>query len=199
MRKMVLILLALQGIVFGDFTQDTLISWMSNGAPFDFILIDLRGTSDNITKVIGNDKCTPYNLVWQDEFTQNISKIGKDQHVVVYCQSGGRAASATSYLLAQGYQYVYNAGGFSAWKGSTKDYTGSECLPDSMLPVPSMIAKTSRAVIAYKKNTSTIKPPNVFVNVTNNNYLSFENIFTVSGQSLGSNYKIAKGIYYLRK
>ena len=127
------------------------------------------------------------------------AKVSKDQHVVVYCRSGSRAASAISYLLAQEYQHVYNAGGFSTWKGPTKNYTDSVCLPDSLLPVPSMIAKSSRAAIAYNKNTSTIKPPNVFVNVTNNNYLFFGSIFTVSGQSLGSNYKIAKGIYYFRK
>lgn len=199
MRKMLLILLALQGIVFSEFTQDTLISWMNNGAPFDFILIDLRGPSDNITKVIGNDKCTPYNLVWQDEFTQNIGKISKDQHVVVYCKSGNRAGSAISYLLAQDYKYVYSAGGFSTWNGPTKDYTVTACIPDSLLPVPSMIAKTSRAVLANKKNITTIKSPKVLVNVMNNEQYTIERAFSVSGQSLGSNFKIAKGIYYFRR
>lgn len=196
MRKIVMFLLVLQGLALSDFTQDTLITWMNNGAPFDFILIELRGPYDNITQVIGNDLCTPYNLVWQDEFTQKIGKIGKDQHIVVYCRSGAKATSAASYLVTQGYQNVYNAQGFNTWKGPTKNYTDSVCLADSLLPAPSMKAMTSRAVIAYHKNASIIKSSNVFLNVSNPDFFAHGKTFTITGKSCISNFKVAKGIYY---
>lgn len=202
MRKIFLFLLVLQGIVFSEFNQDTLNSWMNNGAPFDIFLIDLRQPLEsNFTKIIANDNCTPYNLVWQDEFTQNISKIGKDKHIVVYCRSGVRATSASSYLVAQGYLNVYNAGGLNSWAGSTKNYTDSVCLPDSLLPAPSMLAKTSKAVIAFHNNGRTFKSPKVIVNVMNPDCFAFGKTFTITGQSCISNYKLAKGIYYskLRK
>jgi hypothetical protein len=151
---------------------------------------------DNFTKVIANDKCTPYNLVWQDEFTQKISKIGIDQHVVIYCRSGARATKAVSYLVTQGYTHVYNALGFNSWTGPTKNYSDSVCLPDSLLPVPSMKAKTTRAVIAYNKTPSAIKSPKAFVNVTNPDFSAHGKTFTIAGKSCISNYKAAKGIYY---
>jgi rhodanese-related sulfurtransferase len=196
MQKIVMFLLVLQGIAWSDFSQDTLISWMNNGAPFDFILIDLRSPGeDNFTKVIANDQCTPYNLVWQDEFTQKIGKIGKDQHIVIHCRSGARATSAVSYLVTQGYTNVYNAQGFNTWKGPTKDYTDSVCLSDSLLPAPSMKAKTSRVVMVNHKNNGIINYPKNFVNVTNPDFFAHGKTFTITGKSCISNFKVARGIY----
>ena len=199
MRKVLLFLLIFHGLVFSAFTQDTLISWMNNGAPLNFILIDLRGPSDKIDSVIANSQCTPYNLVWQDEFTQNINKISKEQQIVVYCRSGSRATSAISHLKNQGYLHIYNAGGFNSWTGPKKIYTENVYLPDSILPVPSMTANTSKALITYHKNISPKQHKKVYVNITTPDYFGFRKTFTVSGQSIASPGKVAKGFYCLER
>ena len=199
MRKVLLFLLIFQGLGFSEFTQDTLISWMNNGAPVNFILIDLRGPSDKIDSVIANSQCTPYNLVWQTEFTQNISKISKGQQIVVYCRSGSRATSAISHLKNQGYPYIYNAGGFNSWIGPKKSYTENLYLPDSILPIPSMTTKTSKAVITYHKNIGPKQCIEGYVNITTSDYFAFRKTFTVSGKSVASPGKIAKGFYCLER
>jgi hydroxyacylglutathione hydrolase len=46
-----------------------------------------------------------------------LSEISTDRPVAVYCQSGGRAAIASSLLQANGFQKVLNfSGGYAAWK-----------------------------------------------------------------------------------
>jgi rhodanese-related sulfurtransferase len=118
--------------------QETLKGYLQNGAPFDFILIDVR-TSEETATVIGNAACKPYNLAWPVQFKDEVAKIPKDVAVVVYCRSGGRSRSAAAYLNANGYTRVYDAGGFVTWDGPT--VTASEIKPASSLPAPSMSAK----------------------------------------------------------
>ena len=81
--------------------QETLKDYLENGAPFDFILIDVRG-SDEISAAIGNAACKPYNLAWPVQFKDEVAKIPKDQAVIVYCRSGGRSRAAAAYLNANG-------------------------------------------------------------------------------------------------
>jgi rhodanese-related sulfurtransferase len=118
--------------------QETLKDYLENGAPFDFILIDIRG-SDEISMAIGNAACKPYNLAWPAQFKDEVAKIPKDQAVIVYCRSGGRSRAATAYLEANGFTRVYDAGGFITWDGST--IPASDMKPASLLPEPSMRAK----------------------------------------------------------
>ena len=103
-------------------------------APFDFILIDVRGAGE-ITAAIGGADCKPYNLAWPDQFKEAIAKIPKDMAVIVYCRSGGRSAQAAAYLDAAGYTNVYDAGGFMNWKGPTVPASDLKSL--SLLPGPS--------------------------------------------------------------
>jgi len=117
--------------------QETLKSYLENGAPFDFILIDVRG-ADEITRAIGNDNCKPYNLAWPEGLKDISAKVPKEREIVIYCQSGGRAARAASFLTASGYTNVHNAGGFRSWTGPT--VPPSEIKPASLLPEPSMRA-----------------------------------------------------------
>jgi phage shock protein E len=117
--------------------QETLKSYLEIKAPFDFILIDVRG-ADEITTAIGNAACKPYNLAWPEQFKDAVSKIPKDFPVIIYCRSGGRATRAAEYLNAAGYTKVYNAGGISTWTGPT--VPGSAVKPVSLLPEPSMRA-----------------------------------------------------------
>jgi rhodanese-related sulfurtransferase len=118
--------------------QENLKGYLENGAPFDFILIDVRG-ADEISAAIGNAACKPYNLAWPVQFKDQIVKIPKDQAIVVYCRSGGRSRLAAAYLNDGGYTKVYDAGGFTTWNGPT--IPASEIKPASLLPEPSMRAK----------------------------------------------------------
>jgi rhodanese-related sulfurtransferase len=118
--------------------QETLKTYMQNGAPFDFVLVDVRG-SDETATVIGNAACKPYNLAWPVQFKAEIVKVPKDVAIIVYCRSGGRSRLASSYLNENGYTRVYDAGGFNSWNGPT--VPAAEIKPLSMLPAPSMKAK----------------------------------------------------------
>ncbi|HTY62871.1 MAG TPA: rhodanese-like domain-containing protein [Acidobacteriota bacterium] len=120
--------------------QATLKDYLANGAPFNFILIDVR-SSEEASTAIGNAACKPYNLAWPVQFKDEIGKIPKDQAVIVYCRSGGRSRSAAAYLSSEGYTKVYDAGGFMTWDGPT--VPASEIRPASRLPEPSMRAKAA--------------------------------------------------------
>ncbi len=118
--------------------QEVLKGYLENGAPFDFVLLDIRG-ADEITKAIGNAECKPYNLVWPEQFKDLSTKIPKDRAIIVYCQSGGRATRAAEFLDANGYTQVYNAGGIRTWTGPT--IPPSDIKPASALPEPSCKAR----------------------------------------------------------
>ena len=120
--------------------QATLKDYLANGAPFDFILIDVR-SSEEASTVIGNAACKPYNLAWPVQFKEEVVKIPKDRAVILYCRSGGRSRNAAAYLNAEGYTRVYDAGGFITWDGPTVQ--ASEIKPASLLPEFSMRAKAS--------------------------------------------------------
>jgi rhodanese-related sulfurtransferase len=152
LQRALLIILLVVGTVTGQFNQDTLKRWMNSGPPVEFILIDLRGPSDNITQVIANDKCKPYNLVWPDEFKSVIPKIPKDRHIVVYCRSGARSVQAASFLTSEGFSNVHDAGGFMNWTDTVRNFSESVIMADSLLPAPSMVPLTEikYAPVAYQ-------------------------------------------------
>jgi rhodanese-related sulfurtransferase len=116
-------------------SQADLKTYLEKGAPFDFVLIDVRGVSE-ISAAIGNAKCKPYNLAWPEQFKSEVEKIPKDKAVIVYCRSGGRSRNAAAYLNDNGYTRVYDAGGFMTWDGPT--VPPSDIKPVSALPEPSM-------------------------------------------------------------
>jgi rhodanese-related sulfurtransferase len=118
--------------------QETLKGYLEKGAPFDFILIDVR-SGEEATTAIGNAACKPYNLPWPVQFKDEVVKIPKDQAIIVYCRSGGRSRNAAEYLNTNGYTRVYDAGGFITWNGPT--IPASEIKPASRLPEPSMRTK----------------------------------------------------------
>jgi phage shock protein E len=118
--------------------QETLKSYLEQGAPFDFILIDIR-EPEEITAAIGTPACKPYNISWTTQFKELSAKIPKDLPVIVYCRSGGRATRAASFLNESGFTHVYNAGGFLNWKGPTLQ--PSEMKAVTLLPELSCKAK----------------------------------------------------------
>jgi hypothetical protein len=63
--------------VVNPLSQADLKAYLEKGAPFDFVLIDLRGVSE-ITAGIGNAQVKPYNLVSFDHcfFYLGVEGIG---------------------------------------------------------------------------------------------------------------------------
>lgn len=131
-------------------SQDTLKNYLTQGAPFDFILIDIRSSAE-IMDLIGNKECLPYNLEWPEQFKAESAKIPKDFPVILYCRSGGRATGAANYLSANGYTRVYNAGGISTWDGPKVQ--PSKIKPLALLPEPSMRAKAG-SLSFFQPNTA---------------------------------------------
>ena len=56
------------------------------------------------------------NWLDQKEFTDRTQHLDKNIPVYVYCQAGGRSASAQEALVAKGYKVVNLEGGMSNWK-----------------------------------------------------------------------------------
>jgi rhodanese-related sulfurtransferase len=142
----ILMLLALAGAVISPaavnvIEQDTLKGYLEKGAPFDFILLDVR-SAEEASAGIGNAQCKPYNLAWPEQLKKECERIPKDRAIIVYCQSGGRSTRAAAYLDSLGFTNVYNAGGMLTWTGPTVPL--SEFKPASLLPDPSMKAKADQ-------------------------------------------------------
>ena len=69
------------------------------------------------------------NWMDQNEFVDRTQHLDKKTPVYIYCQSGGRSASAQAYLTAQGYQVINMEGGMSNWKMSGFPVEGSGNIP----------------------------------------------------------------------
>jgi rhodanese-related sulfurtransferase len=196
LKRVLLLILVLVGTVIGQFNQDTLKQWMHFGPPVEFILIDLRGPNDNITQVIANEKCKPYNLVWPDEFKSAIPKIPKDRHVVVYCRSGSRSGQAASYLTSEGFSNVHDAGGFMNWTDTVRSISESVIMADSQLPAPSMVLFTE---IKYAQ----VANQSFFVNKNTNMSITIthkvrEKAFSLSGKRIDGSYT-GCGVYCIKR
>lgn len=56
------------------------------------------------------------------DFQEQLRSVGPDQHVYIYCASGGRSARAGRMLIENGVKEVYNLlGGITAWKAAEKE------------------------------------------------------------------------------
>jgi carboxyl-terminal processing protease len=122
---------------------DTLQKWITKGTNFDFLLIDVRETSE-ATSVIATDSCKPYLLPWNSGvFTQTMNKLPKDTTIIVYCASGHRSPSAAQKLIDSGFVKVHTLeNGFGSW-GSRATKPSSSIKPTDQLPAPSMHKSTS--------------------------------------------------------
>ena len=121
-------------------SQDKLKTYIEKGAPFDFILIDVRSRAE-VSVAIGNESCKPYNLPYPLYFLPESRKIPKDRVIIIYCASGMRSVQAAGFLSTNGYVSVYDAGGIMTWTGPT--IGGSEIKSLERLPEPSMRATVS--------------------------------------------------------
>jgi phage shock protein E len=56
--------------------------------------------------------------VYGAEFKNTIEELDKNKAYIVYCRSGSRSASASEYMVSQGFKKVYNLqGGIDRWQG----------------------------------------------------------------------------------
>jgi len=79
-----------------------------------FILVDVRSPEEHVSGVIPG---TDFNIDFR-EIPSRHGEIGaqRDDHIVVYCQSGRRSNIAAEALADLGYRHVYNvAGSMNAW------------------------------------------------------------------------------------
>jgi rhodanese-related sulfurtransferase len=132
-----------------DVSADTLQKWITVGTTFDFILIDIRDTSELASSaIIATEVCAPYHLSWrQGAFTGTLNKLPKDVHIFLYCASGNRSRTAGNLLVDSGYVSVYHlVGGYSGW-GSRPTKPYSSVKPLSELPAPSML-KIAVSIVA---------------------------------------------------
>ncbi len=144
-------------------SPDTLSRWITQGAPFDFILIDVRDSSTelSVTGVIATAQCHPYNFSYNEGlFQRMIPQLPKQMPTVLYCRTGGRSGICATKLDSAGFTSVYSLrGGFLGWKGPEDSM--SIVKPASDLPAPSMLknptgtvtwngARPSHAVLSFR-------------------------------------------------
>jgi rhodanese-related sulfurtransferase len=134
---------------------DTLSRWIANGTAFDFILIDVRDSSTelSLTGVIATAVCRPYNFSYnRGVFDRLIPQLPKQAHIVLYCRTGVRSGICATKLDSAGFSYVYSLkAGFNGWNGP-KDSI-SRVRPASDLPTPSRLAASSKSIVS-KNNMS---------------------------------------------
>jgi rhodanese-related sulfurtransferase len=130
-----------------------LLTWVTQGTNFDFLLIDVRDSSE-MSGIIATDGCRPYHLSYnQGVFSGNISNLPKTVAIVLYCASGHRSGLAAAKLDSAGFSSVYSlTGGFGSWTGPKKPY--SYLKPVSDLPAPSMLATTAGGRRMHKQGAA---------------------------------------------
>ncbi len=141
MRRIVFFILIAASMCHAAVTtldQSALKEYLTKGAPFDFILIDIRSSAE-VSAAIGSQTCKPYNLEWPEQFMREVARIPKDQPIIVYCRSGSRSRRAAAYLNDNGYTRVYDAGGIMTWDGPT--VPPKDLNPVSLLPAPQCVRK----------------------------------------------------------
>lgn len=84
-------------------------------------LLDVREISEyrngHIAEPDGLLPITPINMPWNTGILSvEYNRLPADIDIIVYCQSGGRSAAASSFLETMGFTRIYNmTGGFSSW------------------------------------------------------------------------------------
>lgn len=87
------------------------------------------------------------NMNWNaSDFGESIKSLDKEQPVFVYCLSGGRSASAASFLKEKGFEQIYDLeGGILKWRAAN--------LPEEGLPT----ASTGMTISAFEQLLTTEK------------------------------------------
>lgn len=99
------------------------------------LLLDVREVSEyqngHIAEPTGQLPITPVNMPYNSGvLSSEYSRLPQDIDIIVYCWSGGRSSSASTFLESKGYTRIFNMqGGFSSWtfasrKGGYGDHSG---------------------------------------------------------------------------
>jgi adenylyltransferase/sulfurtransferase len=89
-------------------TPEELQQWRTEGRPY--LLLDVRQPDEHAAARIEGGLLVPLM-----QLQSHVSKLPKDQPIVVYCQSGGRSAIAVAMLRVQGFDARNLSGGIKAW------------------------------------------------------------------------------------
>lgn len=73
-------------------------------------IIDVRPASAYINGHIPTAKSFP-----SSEILNRLNELSKDQYLILYCETGGRAQAVIKNLEKKGYTKMMNWGGFSRW------------------------------------------------------------------------------------
>lgn len=73
------------------------------------VILDVRSPGEYKQGHIKGSINTPLN-----DLSNHISKLKKDATIITCCASGMRSASAKSILKSDGFEHVYNGGGWSS-------------------------------------------------------------------------------------
>lgn len=92
-----------------DLTVEELEQWRRSGRPF--VLLDVREPHELAAASIEGSLHVPMR-----EIPVRIGEIDRDCDVAVLCHHGGRSRHTAMYLLANGFEHVYNVeGGIDAY------------------------------------------------------------------------------------
>ncbi len=125
------------------------------------IILDVREWSEysanHIAEPAGQLPFTPACMPWNSSILQaNYGRLPANIDIVVHCQSGGRSASASTFLEQNGFNRVFNmTGGFNAWNaalyekrtGRFGDHTGAWI--NTAFTAPVAIAHDSGSLLLY--------------------------------------------------
>jgi rhodanese-related sulfurtransferase len=87
---------------------------------------------------------------WMDktEFADRTQHLDKSQPIYVYCQAGGRSASAQAFLIEKGYKVINLEGGMSNWKMNGFPVDGAGDVPQMrMLDLEKIIASNKIVLV----------------------------------------------------
>ena len=84
----------------------------------DIWIIDVRPADAYAKKHIPTAKSFP-----STEVLDRLDELPKEQYLIVYCETGGRAGAVISNLEKEGYTRMMNWGGYTRW---TYEYEASE-------------------------------------------------------------------------
>lgn len=140
---------------FQELSPDTLSQWLKGNAPFDFILIDLRETSE-LTTIIGSENCGAYNFPYSSKvFDKIVQTLPKDTMIILYCASGNRSKQAAKELDNEFSNILSLTGGMNSWRGPTlprNQIKSSDLFPE-VICVPVAVLTPKKGKSSPVKNT----------------------------------------------
>jgi rhodanese-related sulfurtransferase len=86
---------------------------------------------------------------WMDkkEFADRTQHLDKNQPIYIYCQAGGRSASAQTYLIEKGFKVINLEGGMSNWKMNGFPVDGGGNIPQMRTTDLEKVIATNKIVL----------------------------------------------------